>query len=50
MFRLPQRIQLRGRHAVIGTPYAWLAVFFLLPFVLVLRISLAQMDGPRSPH
>ncbi len=45
MFRLPQRIQLRGRHAVIGTPYAWLAVFFLLPFVLVLRISLAQMDG-----
>lgn len=26
-------------------PLFWLSVFFLLPFLLVLRISLAQMDG-----
>ena len=33
------------RAAVIGLPFFWLSVFFLLPFLLVLRISLAQMDG-----
>ena len=34
-----------ARAAVIGVPFAWLTIFFLLPFLLVLRISLAQMDG-----
>ena len=34
-----------ARTAVIGVPFVWLAIFFLLPFLLVLRISLAQMDG-----
>ncbi|MDR1936012.1 MAG: ABC transporter permease [Candidatus Accumulibacter sp.] len=33
------------RAAVIGVPFFWLSLFFLLPFLLVLRISLAQMDG-----
>ena len=36
-----------GRHAVIGVPYLWLLVFFLLPFVIVLRISVSEMDGAR---
>ena len=35
----------RGRNAVIGVPFAWLAVFFLLPFLVVLRISLSEMEG-----
>ena len=34
----------RGRHAVIGVPYLWLLVFFLLPFGIVLRISVSEMD------
>lgn len=34
-----------SRTLVIGVPFIWLTVFFLLPFVLVFRISLAQMDG-----
>ncbi|MDR1709295.1 MAG: ABC transporter permease [Candidatus Accumulibacter sp.] len=34
-----------SRAAVIGAPFLWLTVVFLLPFLLVLRISLAQMDG-----
>ena len=34
-----------GRSLVIGTPFLWLLVFFLLPFLIVLRISLAEMDG-----
>jgi putrescine transport system permease protein len=38
---------LGGRQAVIGIPYVWLLAFFLLPFLIVFRISLAEMDGVR---
>ncbi len=34
----------RGRSVVIGIPYAWLLVFFLLPFVIVLKISFSEME------
>jgi len=34
---------LAGRAAVIGIPYAWLFVFFLLPFLVVARISVSEM-------
>ena len=34
-----------GRTLLIGAPFLWLLVFFLLPFLIVLRISLAEMDG-----
>ena len=34
-----------GRRAVIGVPYAWLLVFFLLPFLVVARISISEMQG-----
>ena len=37
----------RARSLVIGTPYLWLLVFFLLPFLIVLRISFAEMEGAR---
>jgi putrescine transport system permease protein len=37
----------KARSLVIGTPYLWLLVFFLLPFLIVLRISFAEMDGAR---
>lgn len=37
----------KARSLVIGTPYVWLLVFFLLPFLIVLRISFAEMDGAR---
>ena len=35
---------LAGRAAVIGIPYAWLVVFFLLPFLVVARISVSEME------
>lgn len=38
---------LRGRTLLIGTPYVWLLIFFLLPFLIVLRISFAEMEGAR---
>jgi putrescine transport system permease protein len=41
------RSLLSGRSLVIGTPFFWLLLFFLLPFLIVLRISFAEMDGAR---
>ena len=36
-----------GRNAVIGAPYVWLLVFFMLPFLIVLKISMSEVDGVR---
>jgi putrescine transport system permease protein len=38
---------LGGRNAVIGIPYFWLLVFFMLPFLIVLKISMSEVDGVR---
>jgi putrescine transport system permease protein len=35
---------LRGRGAVIGIPYLWLLIFFLLPFLIVVKISVSEME------
>ena len=37
----------QGRTAVIGIPYVWLLVFFMLPFLIVLKISMSEVDGVR---
>ncbi|MFT4192324.1 MAG: ABC transporter permease subunit [Comamonas sp.] len=36
-----------GRRVVIGIPFIWLLAFFLLPFLVVFKISLSSMDGAR---
>ncbi len=33
-----------GRKAVIFVPYVWLLIFFLLPFFIILKISVSQME------
>ena len=44
--RLRRSVKARsGRFVVVGTPFLWLLVFFLLPFLVVLRISLSEMQG-----
>ncbi|MBY0236528.1 MAG: ABC transporter permease subunit [Burkholderiaceae bacterium] len=35
---------LRGRSVVIGIPYAWLLIFFALPFLIILKISVSEME------
>ena len=35
---------LSGRSAVIGIPYLWLLIFFLLPFLIVMKISVSEME------
>ena len=39
-----------GRLFVIGTPYLWLGLFFLVPFVLVLKISLSESILAQPPY
>jgi putrescine transport system permease protein len=34
-----------GRNAVIGVPFLWLLVFFLLPFFIVFKISVSEMEA-----
>ncbi len=34
-----------GRTAVIGAPYLWLLVFFLVPFLIVLKYSVSEMGA-----
>jgi putrescine transport system permease protein len=36
---------IHGRTAVIGLPYLWLLAFFLLPFLIVLKISVSEIEG-----
>src|ERR1700680_2118042 len=35
---------------VVGIPYAWLLVFFLVPFLIVLKISLSQPAVAHPPY
>ncbi|MCP4330966.1 MAG: ABC transporter permease subunit [Alphaproteobacteria bacterium] len=44
------RVGLRGRTLVILIPYLWLLLFFLIPFVIVLKISLAQLAIAIPPY
>ncbi len=43
-------LSLRGRHWVIGVPFIWLFVFFVLPFAIVLKISFAEADVAIPPY
>jgi len=38
------------RKAVVRVPYAWLLAFFLLPFLIVLKISLSQTAVAQPPY
>jgi len=40
----------RGRHAVIGVPFVWLLLFFLLPFAIVVKISMSSADVAIPPY
>jgi len=39
-----------GRLFVIGTPYLWLGLFFLVPFLLVLKISFSEAELAQPPY
>jgi putrescine transport system permease protein len=39
-----------GRALVIGVPYLWLALFFIVPFIIVLKISVSDMRLGMPPY
>ena len=41
--------RLPGRGFVIGVPFAWLLLFFLLPFLILLYISFVDMGSDIHP-
>ena len=43
------RLFSRGRYWTIGIPFAWLLIFFALPFLILLRISVTDMGGGTDP-
>jgi len=48
--RVLRRIGLDGRTAVIAVPYLWLLMFFLVPFVIVLKISFSDAQISMPPY
>ena len=47
---LLSRLGLSGRTLVIAVPMVWLLVFFLIPFLVVLKISVAEPMIARPPY
>lgn len=43
-------IERRGRLLIIGVPYVWLAVFFLVPFLIVLKLSFGEPQLAQPPY
>jgi putrescine transport system permease protein len=48
--RLLQRLAPRGRSLVTAVPYLWLVLFFLIPFVIVLKISFSSTQIAMPPY
>ncbi|WP_277960442.1 ABC transporter permease subunit [Pseudomonas sp. RIT-To-2] len=48
--RILHRITPGGRQLVIGVPFLWLFLFFMLPFFIVLKISFAEADVAIPPY
>lgn len=45
-----ERLQAGGRRVVIAVPFAWLLLFFLAPFLIVAKISLAEFQVGVPPY
>ena len=48
--RTLSRIIPGGRQLVIGVPFLWMFLFFMLPFIIVLKISFAEADVAIPPY
>ena len=50
LFNALGRLAISGRGAVVLVPYAWLLLFFAIPFVIVLEISFADQIIAQPPY
>lgn len=48
--RLLEKLGLNGRALVIAIPMVWLALFFLVPFLVVAKLSLSEAAIARPPY
>jgi putrescine transport system permease protein len=44
------RLRISGRGLVVALPYVWLLLFFVIPFVIVLKISFSDIDLAIPPY
>ncbi|MGL5605997.1 MAG: hypothetical protein ACRDDP_12060, partial [Plesiomonas sp.] len=44
------RAGISGRQSIIAAPYLWLLIFFLIPFLIVFKISFAEMQVAIPPY
>ena len=45
-----RRVGVTGRGLVVVLPYLWLLLFFVVPFVIVLKISFSDIDLAIPPY
>src|SRR6202023_3266494 len=45
-----RRFGITGRGLVVALPYVWLLLFFVVPFVIVLKISFSDIDLAIPPY
>lgn len=45
-----QHIRSRAHHAIVAVPWFWLALFFSLPFLFLLKISLSEPQLAQPPY
>src|ERR1700726_833465 len=45
-----RRVGITGRGLVVALPYLWLLLFFVVPFVIVLKISFSDIDLAIPPY
>ena len=50
LLRVTARFGFNGRTLVAGLPYLWLLLFFLVPFAIVLKISLSTRITAQPPY
>ncbi|TPV58586.1 ABC transporter permease subunit [Aestuariibacter sp. GS-14] len=50
MRQLPQLLRKESRSLIIAVPWLWLALFFILPFLYILKISLAEPQLAQPPY
>src|SRR5476651_438609 len=47
---VPGRFKIGGRGLVVVLPYVWLMLFFVVPFLIVLKISFSDIDLAIPPY
>jgi putrescine transport system permease protein len=50
LIKLAHRLGFSGRSLVIAVPYLWLLAFFMAPFLIVLKISFAEVQVAMPPY